>query len=435
MGLPGFNIVLDSPTSSYYAGSSLTGRVLLNLDKPKKVRALTVKFKGASHVSWNESHDERQNDGSTRSETVTFSASEEYFTMKFNLVGSASGEVEIPAGENVYPFSTALPPLLPSSFDGEYGHVKYTIEAVLDRPWKLDHEVKTRFFVVTPLDLNLHPEVKEPVKQDREKTFCCCCCRSGPLTVVVALPFTGFVPGQPIPFTVEIDNASNVEIDKVAFAVKKMIKWTAHTPRHSTKDDTVEVVKLEIEGVPAGGSKSWNQTLPLPEMPFHNLNGCSIINLTYKFQVTAKVSGIHKDLNLSIPIMLGSVPLMQSGFGGQPPLNGMSVSPITAVPAAPPSYNSPNYPPPSYHESVGQQPPVAFPPPGQMYPPGVQPYPPVAQPYPPVAQPYPPAQAYPPAPGQAYPSAPIAPPDLGFKVAPGGEAYPEKVPLTSKPYP
>jgi hypothetical protein len=50
--------------------------------------------------------------------------------------------------------------LLPSSFEGEHGSVRYTIKATLDRPWKFDHEVTVPFKVVTPIDLNFNNKAK-----------------------------------------------------------------------------------------------------------------------------------------------------------------------------------------------------------------------------------------------------------------------------------
>lgn len=57
-------------------------------------------------------------------------------------------------GENSYPFTCALPPNLPSSFEHDYGHVRYTVKAIIDRPWKFDHETKMAFTIVSNFDLN-----------------------------------------------------------------------------------------------------------------------------------------------------------------------------------------------------------------------------------------------------------------------------------------
>ena len=61
------------------------------------------------------------------------------------------------AGEHSFPFSMILPNDLPSSFEGQYGYVRYTVEGTLDPLLKDDHEVKAAFTVLLLLDLNLDP--------------------------------------------------------------------------------------------------------------------------------------------------------------------------------------------------------------------------------------------------------------------------------------
>lgn len=73
---------------------------------------------------------------------------------------SCTGEIEIPGGDHVYPFTSTLPPLLPSSFEGEHGNIRYTVRATLDRPWKFDQKVEKVFTVVTPIDLNYNAKAK-----------------------------------------------------------------------------------------------------------------------------------------------------------------------------------------------------------------------------------------------------------------------------------
>ena len=57
--------------------------------------------------------------------------------------------------------------------------------------------------------------LQEPVKIENNKYFCCCCCKSGPLTLVTCLPARGYVSGQIIPMTIEVDNASKVPVSYV----------------------------------------------------------------------------------------------------------------------------------------------------------------------------------------------------------------------------
>lgn len=64
----------------------------------------------------------------------------------------------MPAGFHKYPFTFSLPPNIPCSFEHAYGHIRYTMKAVIDRPWRFNHECKIAFTVVSSYDLNIHSQ-------------------------------------------------------------------------------------------------------------------------------------------------------------------------------------------------------------------------------------------------------------------------------------
>ncbi|XP_049799800.1 uncharacterized protein LOC126235108 [Schistocerca nitens] len=211
-------IYIDNPVATYYGGYTVTGRVVVRIDEEEKIRDISAKFRGEANVRWTE---QVRRNGETKS--VTFSAYEKYFETKYYFVGGPSQELTLPPGEHVYNFSVKLPENLPSSFEGTYGRIRYTIKAKMNRPWAFDEKVKAFYTVISHLDLNKDPLVKEPVLQVTEKTLCCCCCRSGPLTLVANIPATGFVSGQEIPITVEVDNATEETISAVTCSLKKVL--------------------------------------------------------------------------------------------------------------------------------------------------------------------------------------------------------------------
>lgn len=231
-------------------------------------------------------------------------------------------ETELPAGTHTYPFSCALPPSLPSSFEGEFGHVRYTIKVTLDRPWKFDQDMKMAFTVISPVDLNLNPNVKEPFKLELEKTFCCLCCRSGPLSVVAMIPVTGYVSGQVLPITCECDNASNVGINVVKFILRKKVTFYTQHPSAEKRESKETIAELSIGPVAGGETRTFNQQLEIPALPPTNLVNCGIISLDYDLHIECDVSGPHRNLSGNIPITLGTIPL--ASF--QPP------APYTDVP-------------------------------------------------------------------------------------------------------
>lgn len=223
MGLKSCQIIFDNQWNTYYAGQTVNGRVEITLDAPKKVRGIQITFKGEANTNWATEETRTNNEGKQENERLELTGQEEYFKIQYYLVGGqGSGELELLTGTHVYPFTCLLPPTLPSSFEGEFGHVRYTVKVTLDRPWKFDQETKTAFTVLSPVDLNLNARLREPVRITLEKYFCCCWCKSGPLTCVVSLPCTGYVSGQVIPITAELDNISNVEVLNIHFALKKV---------------------------------------------------------------------------------------------------------------------------------------------------------------------------------------------------------------------
>lgn len=116
---------------------------------------------GEANTSWSEVKKVKDEQGKEHDETELLTGHEEYFEIHFYMVGSKNGnEITLPPGVHTYPFTCALPPNLPSSFEGEFGHVRYTIKVTLDRPWKFDQDTKMAFTVISPIDLNQNPALK-----------------------------------------------------------------------------------------------------------------------------------------------------------------------------------------------------------------------------------------------------------------------------------
>ena len=60
----------------------------------------------------------------------------------------------------LYPFSFILPKIIPSSYEGKYGHVRYTITATMERPWAKDHHCTISFTVNSLVNLNQRSAAK-----------------------------------------------------------------------------------------------------------------------------------------------------------------------------------------------------------------------------------------------------------------------------------
>lgn len=82
---------------------------------------IVIRFLGEANTSWSETKKVRDDQGKEHDETEELTGHEEYFENHYYLLGAKSGgEITLPAGEHTYPFTCALPPTLPSSFEGTY---------------------------------------------------------------------------------------------------------------------------------------------------------------------------------------------------------------------------------------------------------------------------------------------------------------------------
>ncbi|XP_065219733.1 arrestin domain-containing protein 17-like [Planococcus citri] len=209
MSVTAFTIVFDNPDQVYYAGKTVTGRVEFVVHSALSIRGVELKIKGRAKCEWY--------DGK-----VYAWSSQTYLNSKLILVGGTGTKLKLPAGQYSYPFVVLLPSELPSTFVGKYGGILYYGKAKIDIPFAFDYKHKARFIVSNPVNLNLYPNLRTPYAKEKSKKFWFLCWKSEPLTMVVHLPKTGFCSSERIPFTIEIDNASDVAVHSIHVYLKQV---------------------------------------------------------------------------------------------------------------------------------------------------------------------------------------------------------------------
>ncbi|XP_045776137.1 arrestin domain-containing protein 17-like isoform X2 [Maniola jurtina] len=457
MGFDEGRMVLDSPNGTYYSGQMVKGRLIFQQDKVKTFRGLFVKLKGFCHVHWTTTRTRTVN-GKSQSYTVHHNSHEEYINAKVYLVGGESGEHSIGVGQHEYSFQFHLPNNCPSSFEGDYGHIRYEIKAVVDRAFKFDQEKKIAVRVMCPLDLNLEPYCREPIELQFEETYCCCCSTSGVCDVSVKLPVAGYCPGQVIPVEVVCSNKGGVQIDDIKLYITKKVVFiaTSEPGRRKCKDTVVEIKKGPI---PGNTNRNWTVEMEVPAMDVYNLSHCQYIKLEYAFKVVVSPDGCHSDSKETRRLVIGTIPLVGFQDNVQNPLHDQLPQPIPQpVSSYPPIINAypegnppqplnPPFPTPqpypgnSPYPSAnpypnGNQPNPPYPPTSSPYPPNSSPYPPNSSPYPPNSSPYPPDRSSFPSSNPPYPNVTPyrdnPPPYPGNLTGPGSNP---PYPVENPPYP
>lgn len=237
---------------------------------------------------------------------------------KFNrFVGSENdltifpgNQIEISPGSYQYNFQAVLPPLLPTSFEAKHGSIRYLINVVIDRPWKFDLTYKVAFTVLKQLDLNYeNPALKIPTKIELANTFYCGFCKTDPLFMAASIPMSGYVAGQNINVSVEINNESRIDVEDLKIALKKIIHYNSQTPSKRTKEEILTETEIRCGGVQKRNKGRFDQKLLIPPCPPSNQNYCRILNVSYEVHVTAKIAGVHRNPVLKLPVTIGTVPL------------------------------------------------------------------------------------------------------------------------------
>lgn len=357
MGLKRFDIYFDNPEATFYGGQTVSGRLFLHLDANKRIRGIEIRARGEAEVRWTETRQIRE-DGKIRPSHEYFRSHELYFENKYHIIGGTGSDIMLQPGDHCYPFSIVLPDNLPCSFEGRYGHIRYIVKATLERPWKHHHDSKSGFTVLKHYDLNSEQLLTEPILLSREKWLGCLCLRSGPIGLSLKAPAKGVVPGQKLPLSVEMENSTREMVNRIFIELAQVVTFHANEKLNiKSRVDKVQVCALELGALEARAHRIWEQLFLIPALPPTKLGECKIIDLEYTLSVRAEMYGALKEIVVTTPLTIGTVPLKQFW----PILSPIPLTPIPQkvveeielqpVPTETPS-PYPELPPPFYEESA-----------------------------------------------------------------------------------
>jgi hypothetical protein len=348
-----FYVIYTDDRQVYYPGQLFAGQVFLEISEPVDTRGVRITLHGEAYVHWTEHHSSGQS-----SHTVSYSDREKYIDQCITLWGKEEGDKtgpnpSLPPGIHSFPFSFQLPTGLPSSFERSSNfraHVRYWVQAVVDRPWKFDYKTKRPFTVIEYIDIN-NPVFLSPVRSENDKHLCCLCCKSGPLSLQASIDRAGYCPGESVMVSATAENLTNREMNGIRAQLLSVTNVVARGHRRSDRKVVCEVMGQQL---PVRVTDRW-QSRPLvipPTLP--TIHSCRIIAHSYFIQVCVVVPrGIN--LKVHFPVMIGTVPLREEahrplpmdqiayidnrslGTNGLPPAITMPQAEVV-VPSAPPSY-------------------------------------------------------------------------------------------------
>jgi Arrestin (or S-antigen), C-terminal domain len=125
------------------------------------------------------------------------------------------------------------------------------------------------------------------------------------------IPMSGYAPGQTIDISGELNNTSNVTVNEIHFTLKKTITYFAESPSYRVKKQISNVAEASSRISSAEGCKNFKKALLIPAVAPTNVTQSKVIHQIYELIVEIRVSGCHKHPSMTIPVIIGTVPLRQ----------------------------------------------------------------------------------------------------------------------------
>ncbi|XP_048469851.1 arrestin domain-containing protein 5-like [Rhincodon typus] len=300
----------------YLAGETIDGKVVLELNEPLFLYSVKLKIAGKGFVEWIGEADE--NLDYTRK--IHCSNREDYFHHIFTLWGAdhdAEGlEQTLEAGPHVFQFSYKLEDTLPSSFSGSHGKIRYYVRAFCTAIGGTLAQVEKILKIQETFNLNLDPSNKLPLKLTAEKEISYWCWKMPGISMNVTVDKSGFVPGEDIIITSEIDNRTMRFLRIICYSIGAEIKYKAFVQealcdhyREFIEKSELKKMEAVIEAPPRRVTKILG-SLQLPKPMFiSDMSRCKIISISYQLQVTIPIPAYHVSVSASAPIKIGTIPV------------------------------------------------------------------------------------------------------------------------------
>ena len=302
-GLRDFSIDFDSPQLVYYPGQTINGHVQLDIDQTVDVESLIVTFLGKASTHWSESHGVGKNQLRNvdlygkhiivKTATCLLHANdEELGAMVYSL----------PSGSHEYQFSFSLPTEnIPSTFEGEFGYIRYILKAKLLRPGK-DATVKRAVVVNELIDANneIYASGDNGETFQESKGFCVLL---GHFHMTVDINRKCYSPGETMFINVTADNNTNRDLPEL---YAKLVQQTTYLTKTNSKTISKEICTIEGTPVQRKSFESWeHRALSIPAT--QPTTTTKTIVIRYQVVVGVKFS-MERDPLVTVPVIIGTVP-------------------------------------------------------------------------------------------------------------------------------
>ncbi|XP_070535219.1 arrestin domain-containing protein 3-like [Ptychodera flava] len=303
-----FELHFDRPVAVYRAGETVSGRLLVQVDDTMPLRTLFIVLRGEARVEWEEdSGDSRK----TIPATTVVSDSKDIISIKRTVIGLRGADItdnEIATGTHEFVFSFTLPAEpLPTSFEGDYGHIRYWVKAVIDRPWMSKPTTKKCFTVLETQHLN-PSQLACKFTDKLETNVGSFLCRPAPISLEASTNKHGYCPGEAILLCIECKNYSKHKFLEARGTLVQRVHYYSQDKAKSRMVDNPLLHKKGDPPEPRGVLRWRNEALIIPCVPLTTMCD-SLITLTYFLKISLIGMKTEKEptMQLYLPVIVTDV--------------------------------------------------------------------------------------------------------------------------------
>lgn len=300
-------IRLDRENATYYSGEEISGVLVLKPQEQLFVKNLTIQLHGFSKVYWEETETYTEFD-EQKTRTNTYENYEEYINKDVVVVSNSRLEPI----EYRYSFKFILPITCPSSFEYRRNITRYSVNGTIEIPGVPKKDLIHIINVICPVDLNIINGINRPMTALKSHTFCCGCFKTDPVMINLSIPKSGFVPGEEIPFNVEITNKSERTLRVLVKLVQHIKLFSGSRTNNNTRD--VGIPFSSLQRVNPRSNFNWNSTIPVIPVPPSNNRTNRIIDVFYQLALVLQSDGFSFDVYTVLPLVIGTIPLQNEAF-------------------------------------------------------------------------------------------------------------------------
>lgn len=212
------------------------------------------------------------------------------------------------AGNHGFQFDYTLPRDLPSSYEGRWGSVKYSVKATLSRPGRFDIERDAELTVSAHLDLNDDTDFARPIGGLGEFNPGLMCFRSGPIGVELRVHRRGYVSGDRIQLSADVENTSAYKLRRCRIALMQHVTYRSGRKLRKTTTCVTAVDKDDV--LPRTTAHWHNDSVAVPDdLPPSSMKSQRNIDIRYTLAVVMRYSRWSTEFSLPVTVVIGTVPL------------------------------------------------------------------------------------------------------------------------------